>query len=221
VAERAQHDVLSVEKDLGAGRLLRLDAYYKYYDDLVVSPPGAEGPQSYDNTGAGQAKGIELFLRQDLTDRFFGWISYAFSRSERLGPPGYGWSPYEFDQTNIATIVASYKLTPVWTLGTKLHYNTGPLVESFQGRTLQSDGNYSAKFSDTYDQRLDDYLRLDLRAERLWRYNEWQLKGYFEVLNVLNRPNPDDLDYPKEYDSPPSTVDNLPRFPYFGVEMQY
>jgi hypothetical protein len=184
----------------------------------VVNAPSGSG---FDNAGLGQAKGLELFLRQDLGDRFFGWVSYAFSKSERLGPPGNFWSPYQYDQTNIATMVASYKLTPDWGLGMKLHYNTGPLVQSFQYRYLDITGNYSAKFSDTYDQRLDDYLRLDLRVDRTWRFQDWHLNGYFEVLNVLNRPNPEGLDYPKEYDSPPSTVDNLPRFPYFGLEVEY
>jgi hypothetical protein len=217
-ANKAQHTVLSYEKKLGQGVLLRVDGYYKYFYDLVVADPGLEG---YSNAGQGEAHGLEFFLRQDLSDRFFGWISYALSKSERLGPPGDAWSPYEYDQTNIATVVASYKMSPDWGLGMKLHYNTGPLVQSFQYRYLVSPGSYGAKFSDTYDQRLDDYLRLDLRIDRTWRFEQWHLKGYFEVLNVLGRPNPESLDYPKEYDTPPSTVDNLPRFPYFGLEFEY
>lgn len=156
-----------------------------------------------------------------MGERFFGWISYACSQSERLGPPTNDWSPYQYDQTNIATVVASYKMTPAWGLGLKLHYNTGPLLQSFQYRFLDSGGIWRAKFSDTYDQRLDDYMRLDLRTDYGWRFPQWRLNIYIEALNVLNRANPAGLNYPRDYDAPPDIINNLPIFPYLGVQAEF
>lgn|GEM_PF-707179 len=219
VAERAQHTMLSVEKDLGMGRLIRLDGYYKSFNDLVVDLQPTTYTSATTNGQAGQAEGFELLLRQNIGQRFFGWVSYSWCNTVRLDP-GYDWAPYQYDQSNILTLVASYLLTPAWGAGLKLHYNTGPLVQS-----TTVDHSVSPPllvYSHTYDQRLDDYTRLDLRTDYTWRFPDWHLTAYFEIWNVLNRPNPEGLSYdPKDATKAPATVDNLPRFPFVGMEAAY
>ena len=56
-----------------------LDGFYKQLDHLVEIP--------YGNTGSGLVYGTEVLLRYNPDDRFFGWISYTLSRSERLSSP--------------------------------------------------------------------------------------------------------------------------------------
>ena len=215
---RAQHTMLSVEKDLGMGRLLRLDGYYKAYDKLVVDlQPNSYTSQTL-NGQMGQAEGFELLLRQNIGERFFGWVAYSWSNSVRLDP-GYDWAPYQYDQSNILTVVGSYLLTPAWGAGMKLHYNTGPLEQS-----TSVDNSVSPPlrvYSHTYDQRLDDYLRLDLRTDYTWRFPQWHLTAYLEVWNLLGRPNPEGLSYPNDATKGPSTINNLPRFPFLGMEAAY
>jgi outer membrane receptor for ferrienterochelin and colicin len=216
-ANVAEHLVLSLEKKFSHEFSGRIDAYYKNYHNLVVVDPAI---QNYVNEGLGNAKGVEILLREDFGDRFSGWLSYAYSKSERLGPPDNGWSAYQYDQPHIMTLVANYKLQPAWSVGAKLHYNSGPLVKSLQGRYQDAAGLWQPIFSNAFDQRLGDYLRLDLRTDYSWRFEGWKLNAYFEVLNVLNRPNPAWLSYSKDY-SQSTVINNLPRIPYCGLEVQF
>ncbi len=214
-ANRAEHTVISLERKFSRDLLGRVDAYYKNYYDLVVSENNQTG-----NRGLGTAKGIEFFLREDLGEKFFGWISYAYSKSERLGPPVNDWNVYQYDQPHILTVLAHYSFTPAWSLGGKVHYNSGPLVKPLKTRYQDAGGTWRATYSDTYDRRLDDYLRLDIRMDYAWRFEGWRLEVYLEILNLLDRGNPAGVTYSKDY-SEERIVNNLPRMPYFGVDIQF
>jgi outer membrane cobalamin receptor len=212
----AQHTAISVERKFTREITVRLDAYYKYYTNLVVSP---EGLGIYNNSGSGTAKGIELYVNANFGEKFFGWLSYAYSRSERLTPPE-PWILYQYDQTNLATVVASYNFTPAWSVGAKLHYNTGPLVKKLLGTSTDPNGDVHGVYSQDYDMRLDDYLRLDIRTDYTFRFEGWKLNLYIEILNFLNRPNPAQILYTDDY-TKSQVVDNLPRIPYFGLEAEF
>jgi hypothetical protein len=202
--EQAQHVALSLEHYFNPSLLGRADVYYKTLYDLVVSDPS--NPSLYDNQGQGDVKGLDLYLKEDLGDRFFGWITYSLSKSERLALPSDTWSLYQYDQPNIVNVVASYALNSNWILGAKLRYNSGPLI--------QPPG------SSVYSQRLADYMRLDLRADRTIRFQTWSLKYYLEVINVTNRANPA-MEFTNSSNGQTTTVDDLPRLPDVGLELKY
>lgn len=216
-ANLAEHGVLSLEKKFSRELTGRIDAYYKRYDELAVYDSSRK---TYVNEGEGTAKGVEVLLREDAGERFFGWISYAYSKSERLRPPTNQWAAYPYDQPNILTLVASWRFTPVWSAGAKVHYNTGLLAKSLVKRYQDGQGIWRAVFSDTYDRRLDDYLRLDVRVDYSWRWEGWRLNLYLEILNLLNRLNPAGVGYSKDY-SESHVISNLPRMPYFGLEAEF
>ncbi|NTV52544.1 MAG: TonB-dependent receptor [Candidatus Firestonebacteria bacterium] len=216
-AERAEHTVLGLEKKFSREFTGRVDVYYKRYYDLVAKDPAT---QAYGNQALGNARGVELFLREDWGEKFFGWISYAYSKSERFGPPVNNWYAYQYDQPNILTLVASYSITPPWSFGAKLHYNSGPLVQSLEGRYQDAQGTWRPVLSDTYNQRLEDYLRLDVRMDYSWRFEGWRLNAYIETLNLLNRANPAGVTYNKDY-TKTEVVNNFPMLPYFGLEAEF
>ncbi len=213
----AQHAVFSVERKLTNEITARLDGYYKYYTGLVGSDPDTG---MYDNNTSGSAKGAEIFIKADYGEKFFAWISYALSKSERLKPSFDKWVAYQYDQTNLLTAVASYGITPAWSIGAKLHYNSGPLVKKLLGSYKDVNDEWHGIFSDNYDKRLDDYLRLDVRTDYAFRFEGWKLNIYVELLNVLNRKNPNQIMYSDDY-SESQTVNNLPFIPYLGVEAEW
>jgi len=88
-----------------------------------------------------------------------------------------------------------------------LRYNSGNLV------LPQGDGTY------TGSDRLPYYLRVDLRAERDWRFNVWTLTAYFEIINILDRKNVA-MEF-VDNSGQTGTVPDLPRFPNIGVEANY
>jgi hypothetical protein len=99
--------------------------------------------------------GLEIMLRHQPSEHFFGWIAYTLSRSERqskVPPPdppfgGLGdiipfqyvgfnanyrgvWDPMQWyffdkDQTHNLQLVASWRLPHNWEFGTRMRYVTG------------------------------------------------------------------------------------------------
>jgi vitamin B12 transporter len=74
---KATHYIINYQKK-ARNRLLRIEAYYKSYKDLVATTP------SVSNDGDGYARGIELFWRDKKTFRNFDyWISYTYLDTKR------------------------------------------------------------------------------------------------------------------------------------------
>ena len=90
--------------------------------------------QVYLNQGQGYARGIELSVKHRAGDRFFSWANYTYSVSKREDRPGEMERLYSFDQPHVATVTASYMLTPTWEIGAKWQYRTGnpytPVVDA-------------------------------------------------------------------------------------------
>jgi outer membrane receptor for ferrienterochelin and colicin len=74
---RSAHYIINYTKKAN-NRLLRIEAYYKKYRDLVTTEPGIA------NNGNGYAKGIELFFRDKKTFKNFDyWITYTYLDTKR------------------------------------------------------------------------------------------------------------------------------------------
>jgi hypothetical protein len=74
---RALHYIINYQKKLG-NRLLRVEAFYKKYENLVTTIPGLH------NDGSGFAKGIEFFWRDKKTFKGLDyWISYSYLDTKR------------------------------------------------------------------------------------------------------------------------------------------
>ncbi len=118
--------------------------------------------------------GIELLLKRDFGHRVHGWLSYTWSRSERLlgnyGPV----VPSDWDQRHILSLLANVRLPRRWTLGGRLHYNTGrpyPVADNRE-RTVDY-------------MRLAPFLQVDIRAEKRFILDRFVLDVYLELGNVL------------------------------------
>lgn len=74
---QATHYIINYTKKAN-NRLLRVEAYYKKYQDLVKTVP------SLNNNGSGDAKGIELFWRDKRTiPNLDYWVSYTYLDTKR------------------------------------------------------------------------------------------------------------------------------------------
>lgn len=74
---KATHYIINYQRK-ASNRLLRIEAYYKSYKNLVATIP------SVTNNGDGYARGIELFWRDKKTFHNFDyWISYTYLDTKR------------------------------------------------------------------------------------------------------------------------------------------
>lgn len=89
--QRTRHLELGVERQLGAGTRLRVQAYYDdVTDELVgvyVAGPGGGNDYLLFNVGDASIRGFELALAAELLDRFSGEVSYVYGSRDGAGYP--------------------------------------------------------------------------------------------------------------------------------------
>ncbi len=134
--ERATHVVGGIERDLGRGVSVRVEGFWKAFDDLIVgrleTPQETAGrigrydfpaelekeiprePQitSYPSNGSsGRAYGFDLFLSRASTPstRLSGWASYTYTVADRKA---YGLTfPFQYEQRHALSLVGTLRLT--------------------------------------------------------------------------------------------------------------
>lgn len=192
----AVHYVGGAEYKITENDLVDVQAYYKWLDNLVSQ---ANDVERYHNDSVGEAYGVEIFLRHYLTSRFFGWASYAYSRSLRKLPDTGEWAPAGFDQPHIVNLVGSYKLTNRWETGLKWRYSSGNPYTPYVDRIYIADRSlYIPIPGERNSARLPAQHRLDARVEYAYPFNAWTMRFYLEVLNVYGQKNA--ADYTNNYD---------------------
>jgi TonB family protein len=218
--ERAIHYSLGFEQELSRPFEVSLEGFYKDLDSLVVSTPDAfaESGSSYNNTGLGRSYGAELLLRYKPGGRFFGWVAYTLSRSERRDTPNDAWELFEYDQTHILTALGSMKLGRGWQLGARFRYITGRPYTPYVGGVLDHDAGVYAPVESAraYSDRLPARHQLDLRLDKQWEFASWKLSAYLDVQNVYNRENSEDIGYNYDF-SENKPVAGLPILPILGI----
>ena len=117
----AEHYVIELEHKLSPQTGLKAAIYYKNLNNLVtrsVNPDAlfddSDTPLTtpYLNQGTGFVNGGEIFLRHRMSEKFFGWLSYAYTHAERRDTPNATYKPYLFDNTHIVSLVANYSRDP-------------------------------------------------------------------------------------------------------------
>ena len=80
---KATHYIINYQK-MSKDRIFRVEAYYKKYEDLIKTVPINYFYSTYDNSGKGYAKGIELFWRDKKSIKDFDyWVSYSYLDTKR------------------------------------------------------------------------------------------------------------------------------------------
>ncbi len=235
--EHSLHTTIGVEQKLPKEFLVDASLFYKHmYEQATlgadergrdtsgsaVSGAAAERGVPYQNQGSGRVYGLELLVRKELTDRFFGWLSYTLSRSERQDAPGDNWRLFDFDQTHILTMLGNYNLSSTWDLGFRWRLVSGNPTSVYEGCVYDADTDTCApkREGKVNSTRLPAFHQLDLRVERKWVFDVWLLTAYLEIQNAYNRANPEDYTY--NYDSTEKKlVSSLPVLPSFGLRGEF
>lgn len=217
----AYHYSLGFEQEFLPPLELSMEGFYKDLRNLVVSNPAADtnqAGQTYTNAGKGRSYGAEVLLRYKPSGRFFGWVAYTLSRSERRDAPSEAKHPFEYDQTHILTAIGSYKLGRGWQVGGRFRYVSGKPYTPNVGGVMDYDaGVYSPIASPReYSKRLPSFHQLDVRVDKTWTFRHWSLAAYLDVQNVYAHKNiegrADNYDYSKT-----TPIYGLPILPVIGL----
>ncbi len=206
---QATHALLGMSKKLDQGWSWRIEGYQKQFSDLVVADPAL----NYANGASGQAHGLELLIKKEPTTAFSGWMSVSWSQASRHNDVTGHDFPFAFDQPLIVSLVAQYKPTAKWQFGAKWSYHTGVPDTPVVGASTYPDGRAKPIYGEINSERLPDYHRLDLRAERIVSP---RLRYYGEIINAYARQNVSGYSYSADYASRKSET-QLPLMVSFGV----
>ena len=147
--------------------------------------------------------GAELFLRHRVSEKFFGWLSYAYMHAERKETPNARYKPFLFDNTHVVSLVANYSPTRKNDIGAKWQYVSGtsavPLSTLLMIQdpvTLSMHPLLSDVAGAIAPAAFQAYHRLDLRLSR--KRTQWgiPITEFIEVWNVYNSKNEINFSFP-------------------------
>ena len=173
--EKADHIILNYQL-ITSKRTFRIEGYIKNYRELVKFDSSAPfNPLSYDNSGSGYAKGIDIFWRDNKTIRNADyWISYSFLDTER----DYRDSPAR----SVPTYASKHNLSVVYK-----HFISS-LKTQFSGTfSFGSPRTYNNPNNTAYNASLTPiYADLSLSISYLATQN---IIVYGSITNILGREN--------------------------------
>lgn len=201
-----------------------LTFFYKDLQKLVsgttaVNEDGT--PLRLDNNGTGTVYGLELFAEHKFNDNFRGWLSYTLSRATRVDSGQTEERLFDFDQTHILTIVASYLFPENWEVGVRWRLVSGNPYTPFQSGVYLSDfDRYSPIPAPTNSARLPAFHQLDLRVDKTWVFTYWKFSAYLSIINTYNATNTEGLNYEFDF-SKSEPVSGFPILPILGVKGEF
>jgi TonB family protein len=229
VAQRSFQYTLGLKQGLPLGAGLELTLFYKDLRDVVGATRAldAQGDALLVANGSlGKAYGLEVLVRRQLARGLYGWLAYTLSQSLRRDDPTLPtypqWHLFGFDQTNIFTLVLSYRAAGNWTVGTRLRGVSGNPYTPAAGSVYDANsGRYRCLPSARpFSARLPAFVQADARVDKRWVYDKWSLSLYLDVQNVTNRDNPE-FNFQNFDCSAQVLVPGIPLFPALGLRAEW
>jgi hypothetical protein len=180
--QRSLQAAAGVEVDLPARTTATVTLFNSIFlnmsDTAGVQPPGDDQGQVPRSLGA--SRGVEVYLRRNLTQQLGGFLSYTFSRSTRsLGALTF---PFAFDRTHVLNAALAYGLGRGWRAGARFTVYTG--VPDFDTPSALPEVLRRSE-----PPRAPGFYRIDARVEKKWTFGAtiW-LSFVVEMLNTtLNK----------------------------------
>lgn len=220
----SNHYVVGMDYAFNDEWSLQTEAYYKSFDDLVVSQPGAGA--GYSNNAEGEAYGLEFMLDKAQGDsKWYGWLSIAYARTERTNNLTGETAKFYTDTPFVVNWVMNYQMSELWSAGIRWNYRSGLPYTPIVGNHFDAqEKRYEPVYGALNSQRAGAYHRLDIRFERQFD-NTW-VDGsfYIDIINTYGATNSGAVEY-EPLDSSGNFVlteeDSLGLFPSIGVKLQF
>jgi hypothetical protein len=251
----SEHYVLGFEYALNNIVSAKLEVYYKDIHDLIVSNPAYEDDKKtpnitkYTNNADGNAQGIELLINKNLSDKWYGWMSVAYSKTQRTNNNTNERFNFSYDRPWIVNLVASYQYDKDITIGAKWRYQSGGLITPISGSTpyyqcvdgadttLVKDsgiagctGTVAKSDGTNHDVYLHDPTEGKINSERLPAKHGLDLRldytpkegrtYYIDLRNAYTRQNITDYEYSDDY-SQRFAVSELETIPSIGLKFTF
>ncbi|MBN1759551.1 MAG: TonB-dependent receptor, partial [Chitinispirillaceae bacterium] len=142
----------------------------------------------YKGNGLGRMYGFELLVRHQQGDRFFGWLAYTLSRSERYNRSEGEWELYGSDQTHHVQLLGSWRLPKNWEAGFRLRYVTGnpttPVIDVIEVENYPGSYSFRPVYGKRNSSRVDPFVQLDIRVDKKLVFDKWILSFFWDLQNI-------------------------------------
>ena len=201
---RSTHLITGLEWQLPEkNRRFSAEVFYKNYanypssirNGIALANLGADfgviGNEPVTSDARGRAYGLELLAQQRLFKGFYGIAALTLVRSEFTNPST-EFLPSSWDNRFIVSLTAGKRLSKDWELGARWRFLGGtPYTPyDFQASSLRSNWDLFNQgvfdFSRINGERLSSFHQLDLRVDKKYFYDKWNLNWYFDVQNAYN-----------------------------------
>lgn len=223
-AERSWNSSFGIEHRITPAISWDLEGFYRQMDRLVEFSDGftGGGTQPFENVGEGYAAGAELIIRHAPVNRFFGWISYTFSRSFRRSSPDDPWVPFDFDQPHIFSAQGGYDLPFDIGVSAQVQVVSGNPDTPLNAGIYDVDGDFYNGFrvGGSNSERLPTFVQTSFRVDKTWTFRKWQLETYIDFINAIRGVNPEATIYNYDF-SEFAYVRGFPFVPNIGLELVF
>lgn len=152
---------------------------------------GVVGDEPADASSEGKAYGVEFFVQQKLYKNLFGILSYTWYRSLFSDTTGV-LKPANWDNRHVLNLALGYKFKRNWELGARWFIRGGAPYTPFDIALSSTRGVWDARGQGVLDYtrinelRLRAYSQLDVRVDKKWFFNKWNLQLYLDITNLYN-----------------------------------
>ncbi len=241
---QAEHRILGLEYKPIPNWLVKIETYQKPMEKLVLFVPGRSPPNTYVDTGKGEAYGVDVLAKREFSNNTLGWLSYSYAKSTRTTLLGKE-RIFTGDQPHTLTFVWSQPMTDSWkrwTWGVKMAFRSGATFTPVIGRTaICRTGDVYKKCADGiepneggfWQQETPDKLNterlpvdslMSIRFDRDIRFNTWKMNVFFDIQNIRFRKKIIGYDYGDAFEDykTPKAITAFPiPIPLFGIEAKF
>ncbi len=246
----SDHFIFGYKTQIQQKFALDIEAYYKNYENLVEYNPEVDYEWDNEtgtlsdafNMGKGYSYGTDILLRTELFN-LEGFLGYSFGITKRkiennnINPETEEEKYFypRYDRTHQMNVVESYDLTnffsrffsgPDVKFAFTYSFATGqpyqqPELLYFDEDKLEILYSYSDRI------RLPEYSRLDLSLKIKWKYTNWSLEPYLQIINLLDHENVWSYNFDYKIDEvgnirfEKESGNMFPRIPFIGINIYW
>lgn len=153
---------------------------------------GVIGNEAVISNSEGRAYGVEFLAQQRLFNNFYGIASLTLVRSEFTNPNTEGFIPSSWDNRFIVSMTAGKRFKKNWEVGARWRFLGGTPYTPNDLAASSLIQNWSLRNSAILDFnringiRLSSFHQLDLRVDKKYYFQKWNLNWYFDIQNAYN-----------------------------------
>lgn len=232
-AVKVNQIVLGYERNLTEDIRLKLEGFSKIYSNyptsllrpyLVLANTGAGYTGTEDNfssfgfeplvsEGKGKVNGLELSIQKKASEiPHYGIISVTYSKARFTALDGIE-RDGSYDQRLIINATGGYIFNESWEASLRFKFATGNPYTPFNIDGTQSVVYYNSR-------RFKSFHSLDVRVDKRWDFDRWNLITYLDIQNIYNNKNTNIIrwDYRKNKVAENNSIGILPSI---GVSLEF